>query len=67
VVRLACDLINEWLLDARRRVSAEEGIGDRRVKIVVVLGHPKIFFVFGYFSVMYTMVRQAGDFDSENP
>lgn len=23
VVRLACDLINEWLLDARRRVSAE--------------------------------------------
>ena len=64
-MRLACDLINEWLLDARRRVSAEEGMGDRRVKKNVALGHPKIFF--GYFSVMYQMVRQAGDFDSENP
>lgn len=47
VVRLACDLINEWLLDARRRVSAEEGMSDRRVRRVrsvrslVALRHTK--------------------------
>eukprot|EP00913_Durusdinium_trenchii_P020452 g19212.t1 len=51
VVRLACDLINEWLLDARRRVSAEEWLVLLATAIAVVI-NVTLGILFGLFCTL---------------
>ncbi|CAJ1334258.1 unnamed protein product, partial [Effrenium voratum] len=51
VVRLSCDLINEWLLDARRRISAEEWLVLLATAIVVVI-NVTLGILFGLFCTL---------------
>lgn len=51
VVRLACDLINEWLLDARRRVSAEEWLVLLATALAVVI-NVTLGILFGLFCTL---------------